>query len=140
MSARLQLLRQEWEQGSWPVACDDFIERLYMEAEDLAFKLAAADTATETERQEVQRLTALLQAMERSAPPPGPSAPTEADEPPWEGWFSCEDCGGWFNAVPVAYDSGAEVCNGCAAERDRRLKWGRPHEPRGALARVEEGT
>ena len=58
--------------------------------------------------------------VERSAPPPGPSAPTEADEPLWEGWFSCEDCGGWFNAVPVAYDSGAEVCNGCAAERDRR--------------------
>ena len=44
--------------------------------------------------------------------------PTEFDEPPWPGWFSCEDCQGWFNAEGVAYDSGSVVCDACAAVRD----------------------
>jgi hypothetical protein len=56
----------------------------------------------------------------RAAPAPaGPTepGPTEFDEPPWPGWFSCEDCQGWFNAQPVAYDSGANVCGSCAEKR-----------------------
>ncbi|KKK54331.1 hypothetical protein LCGC14_3085800, partial [marine sediment metagenome] len=40
--------------------------------------------------------------------------PTDADEPPWKGWFSCEDCNGWFCGQPTCYESGDEVCNGCA--------------------------
>lgn len=44
--------------------------------------------------------------------------PTDADEPPWKGWYSCEDCNGWFCGLPVMYEvSGEEVCQGCDEKR-----------------------
>jgi len=45
-------------------------------------------------------------------------APTDADEPPWPGWFSCEDCNGWFYGNGVAYESGEVVCDSCASVRE----------------------
>lgn len=48
------------------------------------------------------------------------AAPTDADEPPWDGWFSCADCFGWFYGKPEAYDSGDEVCASCAERRDKK--------------------
>lgn len=59
-----------------------------------------------------------IRGLARSQGAPEPP-PTDADEPPWDGWFSCPDCGGWFNASPVCFDSGDEVCSGCAATRER---------------------
>ena len=54
--------------------------------------------------------------------------PPWADEPPWKGWFSCEDCHGWFNAEPVCYDSGSEVCDSCAKKRDRSKRHPKEHD------------
>ena len=45
--------------------------------------------------------------------------PTDADEPPWDDWFSCPDCFGWFYGEPVAYESGDCVCASCAEKRDK---------------------
>ena len=44
-------------------------------------------------------------------------APTDADEPPWKGWYSCEDCNGWFCGESTCYENGVEVCPSCAEKR-----------------------
>jgi hypothetical protein len=43
--------------------------------------------------------------------------PTQADEPPWSGWYSCPSCYGWHEGEPVAFESGDELCPTCV-ERD----------------------
>lgn len=64
--------------------------------------------------------------------------PTDAEEPRWPNWFSCEECMGWHYAPKgrgqVAYDSGRVICETCArlaaleAERDKwEAAWRRCH-------------
>ncbi len=48
--------------------------------------------------------------------------PTSADEPPWPGWFSCEDCFGWFDVPPEVYESGVQLCPLCAGRREAAVE------------------
>ena len=46
------------------------------------------------------------------------AAPTEYDEPPWRGWFSCEECGGWFtDNAGDTFENGSTVCHDCQSQR-----------------------
>lgn len=78
------------------------------------------------ERQkEVDALLALFAATQREREE-AEREPQEGEEPSWPGWFSCEECLGWFKRSPVTaeriepvcFDSGREICGGCE-DRER---------------------
>lgn len=79
----------------------------------------------ELDRYIAARVARLLLGVRGEAPPEETKCydpahiqppPTDADEPPWPGWFSCSDCYGWFYGEGIAYDSGDVRCDACAKE------------------------
>lgn len=78
----------------------------------LTGKFVLLDTVHDTAR----ALRDAAAALERQPP-------TDADEPPGAGWYSCPRCYGWFKGEPVAFDSGEEVCPRCV-ERDAAVESG----------------
>ena len=79
-------------------------------ADDLARLLRDMVVALEAAERERAALVQRVRELE--------AAPTEYDEPPWRGWFSCEECGGWFtDNAGDTFENGSTVCHDCQSQR-----------------------